>query len=592
MSTPTDSASTHEDRPEETDSPGRPLLVLLRILRPMTVPMLWTGLVSWAGWLSLMAITVMGAWGVGHAVVLGTLPPSEFWWGLGSAVAVRVLMTWHEMDVSHSLAYRVLDLLRMRLFDSYAARVVEGRQAHSGDAASTALTDLEKLEFFYAHTIAQMVSAVLTFGVGAAALWLLDPAMGAAVLALGAVLMASSLLLRRRMTQAGRQQQEETNRLSRFITDALGNARDVLSFSLTDRIIEESAWHTARISHHERRAALMESLASGVRDLLTVTALLLVLLLGLRRSASPESAVAPEMMAAAVTLAMMSLAPLIGAADTLGKLHPLQASAARVAAQLVDSADLAAIGPAGSGPVGPRSVPQEPSLDDSDVEPTDHDPAVASRASWGVLVSGLRHRHAGRRELRYPDILVQPGEHVALTGPSGVGKTTLVNLVSGLWRPSAGQVTLFDAKETGLGCSPHEIPEEELRTRVAVVDQESRLFRGTVEQNLRLGAPEGSLTEADLHGALAAVGADRWIRLDDELGETGLRLSGGQRARLCLARALVRRPALLILDEVTASLDAETEADITALIRSQKCTVMTISHRASAVATADRVIAL
>ncbi|OSM42971.1 hypothetical protein BCY76_011055 [Nesterenkonia sp. PF2B19] len=251
--------------------------MLLRLLRPMVLPMLWTGLVSWAGWLALMAITVMGAWGVGHAVVLGELPPSGFWWGLGAAVVVRVLLTWHEMDVSHALAYRVLDLLRMHLFDSYAARVVEGRQAHSGDAASTALTDLEKLEFFYAHTIAQMASAVLTFGAGAAALWLLDAAMGAAVLALGAVLMASSLFLRRRMTRAGQAQQEETNRLSRFLTDVLGNARDVLSFSLAGRIVEESARRTARISRQERRAALLESLASGVRDLLTVTALLLVL---------------------------------------------------------------------------------------------------------------------------------------------------------------------------------------------------------------------------------------------------------------------------------------------------------------------------
>ncbi|MDS2173284.1 ABC transporter ATP-binding protein [Nesterenkonia sp. CL21] len=589
MSATADAARTHEDHTPgdhagEPGAPARPLLVLLRLLRPMVLPMLWTGLVSWAGWLALMAITVMGAWGVGHAVVLGELPPSGFWWGLGAAVVVRVLLTWHEMDVSHALAYRVLDLLRMHLFDSYAARVVEGRQAHSGDAASTALTDLEKLEFFYAHTIAQMASAVLTFGAGAAALWLLDAAMGAAVLALGAVLMASSLFLRRRMTRAGQAQQEETNRLSRFLTDVLGNARDVLSFSLAGRIVEESARRTARISRQERRAALLESLASGVRDLLTVTALLLVLLLGLRRAAVPESAVAPEMVAAAVTLAMMSLAPLIGAADTLGKLHPLQASAARVAAQLDDA------GPAGPDTTASSTTPRGHDHDDAALHTPG--PTLAAPAPWGVRVSGLRHRHPGRGELRYPEITVRPGEHVAITGPSGVGKTTLINLVAGLWRPSAGEAVLFGADDPESGRSPEKIPEEELRARVAVVDQESRLFRGTVAQNLRLGAPEGALTKADLHHALAAVEADEWISLDDELGETGLRLSGGQRARLCLARALARRPALLILDEVTASLDAESEADITALIRSLDCTVLTVSHRASTVASSDRIIAL
>lgn len=585
MSITPDTARPRQDLAAGADTRDRPLLVLLRLLRPMAAPMLWTGLVSWVGWLSLMAITVMGAWGVGHAVVLGALPPSGFWWGLGAAVVVRVLLTWHEMDISHALAYRVLDLLRMRLFDSYAARVVEGRQAHSGDAASTALTDLEKLEFFYAHTIAQIASAVLTFAVGTAGLWLVDPAMGAAVLVLGAVLMASSLFLRRRMTRAGQEQQEETNRLSRFITDALGNARDVLSFSLTEKIIEESEHRTGRISRHERRAALLEGLASGIRDLLTVTALLLVLLLGLRRVAAPESIVAPELMAAAVTLAMMSLAPLIGAADTLGKLHPLQASAARVAAQLDDD---------GGSPVpasreraddaGPTGAPGR-------AKASRAEPSRPAAVAWGVRISGLRHRHTGRGELRYPEITVHPGEHVAITGPSGVGKTTLVNLVAGLWRPSAGAVELI-APDGGPGRSPEEIPEEELRARVAVVDQESRLFRGTVAQNLRMGTPGGAVTEEDLRAALAAVGADQWISLQDELGETGLRLSGGQRARLCLARALVRRPALLILDEVTASLDAESEAVITDLIRSLDCTVLTVSHRASTVARADRVIAL
>lgn len=575
--------SSTTEQVDERATDARPMLVLLRQLRPMAVPMLWTGFVSWAGWLSLMVITVMGAWGVGHAVVLGTLPPTGFWWGLGLAVAVRVLLTWHEMDISHALAYRVLDVLRMRLFDSYVARVVEGRQAHSGEAASTTLTDLEKLEFFYAHTIAQLVSAVLTFTVGAVVLSLLDPAMGVAVLLLGAALMASSLFLRRRMTQAGQDQQDETSRLSTFVTDALGNARDVLSFSLTDRIVAEAQLRTGRISRHERRATVLQSLAEGCRDLLTVAALVAVLVLGLR------GAVAPELIATAVTLAMMSLAPLIGAADTLGRLHPLQASAARVTAQLEDTAQL-------------ENTAQ---LEDTAALKDDAQPRMPASTeavgAWGVRVRGLRHRHPGREELRFPEVTVRAGEHVAFSGPSGVGKTTLVNLIAGLWRPTSGVVALVidNGGADILERAPQTIPAAELRSRVAVVDQESRLFRGTVAQNLRMGlgeetsgAPGQERSDDELREVLSTVGAEGWISLEDELGETGLRLSGGQRARLCLARALTRRPALLILDEVTASLDAESEQEITALVRSLDCTVITISHRASTLATADRIIAL
>jgi ABC-type multidrug transport system fused ATPase/permease subunit len=185
---------------------------------------------------------------------------------------------------------------------------------------------------------------------------------------------------------------------------------------------------------------------------------------------------------------------------------------------------------------------------------------------------------------------IQPGETVALVGPSGAGKTTVLQLLLRFFDPTAGRVLLDDV-------DLRELALDDLRARFAYVGQDTYLFHGTVAENLRLAKPDA--TEAELRAVAAAANADTFIErlpfgFDTVIGERGLRLSGGERQRIAIARALLKDAPVLLLDEPTSSVDAENEESIQQALRrlAQGRTTIVIAHRLSTVADADRIIVL
>jgi ATP-binding cassette subfamily B protein len=186
---------------------------------------------------------------------------------------------------------------------------------------------------------------------------------------------------------------------------------------------------------------------------------------------------------------------------------------------------------------------------------------------------------------------VRPGEHVALVGRTGAGKSSVLHLLGGLYSPWSGTVRVS-------GNDPALLSGEERRRQVGVVLQVVQLFRGTVLDNLTLG--DGSLSRDAIHCAAAIAGADSFIRAlpqgyDTVLG-TGLQLSAGQRQLLALARALVWDPAVLLLDEATAAVDSASEAAFRAALRTSVMdrgrAVLTVAHRLAVAREADRVLVM
>lgn len=227
----------------------------------------------------------------------------------------------------------------------------------------------------------------------------------------------------------------------------------------------------------------------------------------------------------------------------------------------------------------------------------DTEPTVADRLGAHTIESvvgavrfegvSFRYPDAGRTALSGIDLDVSPGETIAVVGPTGSGKTTLVTLLTRLHDPTEGRITLD-------GHDLADLTVRSLRRHVGFAFEEPTLFSASVRENLLMGHPGASDEEVarSLDVAQAGFALDLPWALDTRIGEQGLSLSGGQRQRLALARAIIGRPAVLVLDDPLSALDVHTEALVQDQLRPllATSTVFLVVHRPSTVALADRSI--
>jgi ABC-type multidrug transport system fused ATPase/permease subunit len=210
-----------------------------------------------------------------------------------------------------------------------------------------------------------------------------------------------------------------------------------------------------------------------------------------------------------------------------------------------------------------------------------------------IAFDHVEFRYPSRQEvvvLKDVSFSINPGQEIALVGPSGTGKSTIASLLLKFYDPSSGTI-LFDGRNS------QNFPVTALRAQMAIVMQDVFLFGGTIRENIAYGKPDASENEI----TDAAIQANAWDfiqsfpnRLDTIVGERGVQLSGGQRQRIAIARAVLKNPKILILDEATSSLDSESEKLVQeALEKLMKCrTSLVIAHRLSTIRNADRIIVL
>ena len=470
--------------------------------------------------------------------------------------------TWAEMYVAHDLAYLVLAAFRVRLFDRLR-RTQPSRSdpRRSGDLSATAMSDVESLEWIYAHVFAQVGTAAVTILGGTVALALIDPVVLAVLVPATVLLLSVPWWFAGRATAHGAELRRASASYTSDIIDTVQGLSEIAEAGAMPRRRSQLDASWQRVERAGVRNALRGSVEAASGDLLVSLAAigaLFIVSLHVHAGQIPVSS-APIV----VALIGAVLAPTATVASTLKELGGLRAAASRLFG-LLDAPD--ATEPA-AHPVAPR--------------PTDEVLRVSS------LWFGY---DPGRPVLRGLDFALRRGEVVAVVGASGAGKSTLINLIRRFWDPDQGSIRV-------LGTDIRDLADADLRRHTAIVEQDVRVFAGSLRDNLTLGRPGAApevIATAVEDAQLGALVAGLPAGLDSPVGERGTGLSGGEAARLALARALVLEPDLLVLDEATANLDASIELELhRALTRTAagRATLI-VAHRRSTVERADRVIVL
>ncbi|EPR77517.1 HlyB/MsbA family ABC transporter [Leifsonia rubra CMS 76R] len=488
--------------------------------------------------------------------------------GLIAAVLANGLFTWIESWLSHVLAYRVIETLRLRVHDAIERITPAGmKRRRAGEVAGSTMADVEALEWFYAHTLGSAANAVLgPLAVTAALITLVGPT--GLIALLGAIaLLTVPWLFAALQARQGREVRTELGRLTAISFEGAESLREILALGLGARHLDEVRAATRRLQRRKRTFALRSGIETAIADAIVATTTIGTLLVQAERVATGQ--LSATLFPVALVLTAATFAPAVAIFAVAQKLGEVSAAAERVL-DVIDA---------------PASVNDRP---------TPVTLPVAGSAATGSGAVSLENVHFGYSPtepvLTGVTLRIAAGETVAIVGVSGSGKSTIASLLVRFWDPTSGNILLD-------GVPLRSLAGNRVREDVLLVGQHPYLFRGTVRSNLLLAKPDAS--DRELWSALDHAVLGPTIRawpdgLSHGIGEAGATMSGGQRQRLALAQAFLRDPAVLVLDETSAHLDALSESQLGATISSLRAgrTTIVIAHRLATIARASRVVFL
>jgi len=539
------------------------------IRRVLSEPGTPYGRLALAGLLGLAAAAATIGLLAGSGYILGRAASRP---GLGALVgilaAVEVLaflrgpMRYAERLVGHDATLRALARWRVWLYDCLTPRVPAALSGwRSGDLLASAIDDVDMLQDLYLRTLLPLGVAVGAATVGLVAVALELPV---AALALGIPLaVACTVPTFLAWRSAGNDAAAALGgALSAQVVDAIHGAPDLLAFGAEAAVLDRLETMSNQATTIERRQANANALATLVTQLCAGSAVLAVLAVTV--AAVHAGHLNPVMVAVLPLVALGTFEPIPGIALAATRSRAVAAAARRLLAL--------------------EAVPVPV-----------HDPLEPSQVGTGspeisFVNASLRYAPDLPRALDRVTLEVGPGARVAITGSSGAGKSSLVNALLRFWPLEEGALTLG-------GIVVDRLRQAEVRATCALVDQRAQLFAGTVRSNVTLGRPDA--TEEEIASALDAAQLTQWVDslpsgLETQVGDDAVAISGGERRRLAVARALLAGGPVLLLDEPTGGLDLPlAERLITdVLAAAGPRSVVLITHRASEATQCDSVVTL
>lgn len=475
----------------------------------------------------------------------------------------RAALRYAERTVSHTITFRVLTRLRVWFYEAIEPLAPAGLMGYrSGDLLARVVGDIETLENFYARVVVPPIAAGLVAALTCAILGYFSWALAATFLAFFLLVgVALPLLTRRLGREAGAAAIAARAELQAAVADDLFGMADLIAYGQDEAMAARTLRQSAALQAEQARLANLRGVANALTALLTGGASLAILIIAIPLVTGGQlEGVYLALLPLAAAAAFEAVGPLALAYEHLGAGN---AAASRLF-ELIDAQ------PEISDPPKPAPRPE----------------------AFGLEARGLTFRYAPDEPpaLENLSFTLPPGKRALVVGPSGAGKTTLVNLLLRFWDVPPGQLFLG-------GGDIRDYAAEDVRSWIAVVDQHTYLFNSTIRNNLAIA--RAAATDEELLAACDEAQLGDFIRqlpdgLDTMVGENGLRLSGGERQRLAIARALLKDAPVVILDEATAHLDALTEAAVWRAMERLMAgrTVVVITHRKTILANGYRVVEL